>query len=75
MIMRRFYFTSDNHCDGDNPANDHCGNIRGARTVAQKVANELNETVYINDCETNDIIDVVFPDSILKQRFYGVENA
>lgn len=36
----------------------------GARTIAQKVANELNETVYINDCETNDIVDVVEPDSI-----------
>ena len=72
--MRRFYFTSDSHCDGDNPCNDHCGNIRGARTIAQKLANELDETVYINDCETGDIVDCIEPDSILDEISEPVES-
>ena len=42
--------------------NDHCGNIRGARTKAQKYANENNETVIINDCETDEMIDFIYPD-------------
>ena len=62
--MRRYYFDTESSAH-DSVCNDHCGNIRGARTIAQKAANELNETVYINDCETNDIVDVVYPDSIL----------
>ena len=66
--MRRYYFDTESSAP-DSVCNDHCGNIRGARTIAQKVANELNETVYINDCETNDIVDVVEPDSILTQGF------
>lgn len=57
--MKRFYFTNDNT---DNIMYDHCGNIRGARTKAQAYSNEYNETVYINDCETEDIVDVIFPD-------------
>lgn len=57
--MKRFYFTN---AEGDNIMNDHCGNIRGARTKAEKYAEEYNETVYINDCETDDIVDVIFGD-------------
>lgn len=55
--MKRFYFTDE---EGNNIINDHIGNIRGARTKAKKYAEEHNETVYINDCETDDIIDVIF---------------
>jgi hypothetical protein len=73
--MRRFYFTSENHCDGDNPCDDHCGNIRGARTIAKKLANELGETVYINDCEICDIEDCIEPDSILDETSESVENS
>lgn len=61
--MRRFYFDTETSAP-DSVCNDHCGNIRGARTIAQKLANELNEVVYINDCETNDIVESVFPDSV-----------
>lgn len=58
--MRRFYFTNE---DTENVANDYCGNIRGARTYAQKIANERNETIIINDCWTDEIEDFVDPDS------------
>lgn len=58
--MRRFYFTNE---DTENVANDYCGNIRGARTYAQKIANERNETIIINDCWTDEIEDYVDPDS------------
>ena len=57
--MKRFYFTNDN---AENIMNDHFGNIRGARTKAQKYANENNETVTINDCETDEMIDFIYPD-------------
>lgn len=59
--MKRYYFTTESSAP-DSCINDHCGNIRGARTKAQKYANEQAETVYINDCETEDIVDVIFPD-------------
>lgn len=58
--MKRYYFTTINS-EGESICNDHIGNIRGARTVAQKYSNQLNECVYINECETEDIIDVVYP--------------
>ncbi len=60
--MKRFYFTTETLSDGECPINDYCGNIRGARTYAKKHANELNEEIYINDCETEDIVDCVYPD-------------
>lgn len=28
--------------------------------MQKKYADELNENVYINDCETEDIVDVIF---------------
>lgn len=71
--MKRYYFDTENSAP-DSVCNDHCGNIRGARTIAHKVANELNEVVYINDCETNDIVESVFPDSILDETSEPVEN-
>ena len=58
--MRRFYFTNN---DAENVANDYCGNIRGARTYAQKIANERNEMIIINDCWTDEIEDYVEPDN------------
>lgn len=63
-VMKRYYFDTESSAP-DSVCDDHCGNIRGARTIAQKVANELNEVVYINDCETNDIVDCIEPDYIL----------
>ena len=57
--MKRFYFTNEN---ADNIMDDHIGNIRGARTKAQKYANENNETVIINDCKTDDMIDFIYPE-------------
>ena len=60
--MRRFYFTND---DAENIMNDHIGNIRGARAKAQKYANENDETVIINDCFTDEMVDFIYPDSFL----------
>lgn len=57
--MKRFYFTTYN---AENIMNDHLGNIRGARTKAQKYANENNKTVIINDFVTEDIVDFIYPD-------------
>lgn len=61
--MRVYWFTSENS-EGECVAYDHHGNIRGARKIAQKIANELQEDVYINLDE--DIYDVVFPEEVLK---------
>lgn len=58
--MRRFYFTNE---DMNDVADDYCGNIRGARTYAQKIANERHETIIINDCRTDNIEDFVDPDT------------
>ena len=58
-MAKRYYFTNEN---GDNIGNDHIGNIRGAKTVAKRLANELNCEVCINDCETEDMVDFVYPD-------------
>lgn len=60
--MKRFYFTTEESAP-DSIMNDHVGNIRGARTKAQRYANEHNETVIINDCETEDIVDFIYPDN------------
>ena len=54
--MKRFWFSND---DGDNIADDHIGNLRGAKIKAQKYANETQEDVYINLDE--DIVEVVWP--------------
>lgn len=40
---------------------EHQGNIRGARSIAQRLANDRNETVFINDVTTEDIVDCVWP--------------
>lgn len=61
-MAKRYYFTTDTYVDGENPCFDHIGNIRGSRALAKKVANEIKEVVYINDCETEDMVDCVFPD-------------
>lgn len=56
--MKRFYFTDEN---GDNIMNDHIGNIRGARRKAENyIVNNDCEVIYINDCETEDIVDCIF---------------
>lgn len=63
-MSRRFYFTNDN---GDNVASDYDGNIRGARAFAQTVANDRNETITINDFSTDEMVDFIYPDSILDE--------
>lgn len=60
--MKRYYFTTETECDGECSIPDYQGNIRGARSYAQKYANERNEEVFINDCETSDIVDCIYPD-------------
>ncbi len=57
--MKRFYFTNEG---AENVCNDHIGNIRGARTVAQRIANERQETITINDCDTEEMVDFIYPD-------------
>lgn len=57
--MKRYYFTD---YEGENVMYDHIGNIRGARSKAQKYANKSRKYVFINDCETDAIVDVVYPD-------------
>jgi len=57
--MKRFYFTNE---DAENVANDHIGNIRGARTVAKRIANKRQETITINDCDTEEMVDFIYPD-------------
>ena len=56
--MKRFYFTNE---DAENVANDYIGNIRGARTVAQRIANKRQETITINDCDTEEMVDFIYP--------------
>lgn len=46
----------------DDELYEHSGNIIGARKIAQRLANKRKETVFINDVETEDIVDCVFPD-------------
>lgn len=65
---RRFYFTND---EAENIMYDHIGNIRGARSKAKFYANLTSETVYIIDCETEDIVDVIFPDDLEEFRGLG----
>lgn len=57
--MRRFYFTS---LSSEEIGKDHIGNIRGARRYAKELANERKETIFINDCFTEEIEDCVNPD-------------
>lgn len=56
--MKRYYFTNDK-CD--NILDDYLGNIRGARTYAQRIANSLQQEIYINDCASDDIVDLINP--------------
>lgn len=67
-MKRPFYFTTETMCDGECTISDYSGNVRGARTYAKKYANELKETVYINDCITEDIIDCVYPDADKEEK-------
>lgn len=57
--MKRYYFTNE-YCN--NIMFDHCGYLKGAITKARKYANN-NETIVINDCETEDIVEFVHTDN------------
>lgn len=57
--MKRFYFTNEY---AENVYNDHIGNILGARTVAKMITNERQETIIINDCGTEEMLDFIYPD-------------
>lgn len=59
-MARRFYFTIAD--TAEDIGYDHIGNIRGAMTYAQKLANETGEEIVINDFSTDDIIDFAYPD-------------
>ena len=59
-MSRRFYFTNE---EAENIMNDYIGNIRGARSRAQFYADLFGEIIYINDCGTEDIVDVIFPEN------------
>ena len=59
-MSKRFYFMNGND---ENIANDHIGNIRGARTVAKRLANELGEYVIIIDWK-GDVVEFVYPDNV-----------
>lgn len=57
--MKGYYFTAEGV---DVEIYEHHGNIRGARTIAQRLANEMKKTIYINSIDTEDIVDVAWPD-------------
>lgn len=58
---RRFYFTND---EAENIMYDHIGNIRGARSKAKLYVKLTGETVYINDCESDEIVEVITPEDL-----------
>jgi hypothetical protein len=60
--VKRFYFTDEINGE-DCPLSDHIGQLRGAIKVAQQYADENNVVVYINDCGSEDIVEVVHPES------------
>ena len=55
--MMRYYFTDE---EGNEVISNHIGNIRGARKKARQATKQFNSNIYINDCETENIVDVVF---------------
>lgn len=57
--MERYYMTVERL---DDEIYEYCGDIDTAVKIAQRFANELKETVFINSVETEDIVDCVFPD-------------
>lgn len=57
--MKRYYMTAES---ADDELYEHQGNIRGARTISQRLANERKEAIFINDVETESIVDCIFPD-------------
>lgn len=56
---KRFYFTLAS--TAAEVGHDHIGNIRGARSKAQKIADKTHETVFINDIYTESIVECVYP--------------
>lgn len=60
--VKRYYFTDEINGE-DCPLDDHIGNIRGAIKVAQQYADENNVVVYINDCGSEGIVEVIHPES------------
>lgn len=55
--MKRYYLTCESL---DYDLYEHRGNIRGARREAEKYAEDLKETIYINDVSTEEIIECIF---------------
>lgn len=68
--MKRYYMTAEST---DEELYEHQGNIRGARTIAQRIANERNETIFINDVSTEDIVDCISPDFAAEKNGEGVK--
>lgn len=47
-MAKRYYFTNES---GEWISKEYIGNIRGARTAAKRLANELGEEIAINTCK------------------------
>ena len=57
-MKKRYWFTDEN---GENICVDYIGNIKGAITYAQKIANQKQKEIFIN-CG-DDIVDTVYCDN------------
>lgn len=68
-MSRRFYFTV---FDTSENIYTYLGNIRGARTCAQHIANSLGEMITINDFFTGDLVDFVRP-TFTEDDYYSPE--
>lgn len=60
-MSRRFYFTND---EAEDIMYHHIGNIRGARSKAKFYVSLTGETVIINDCESDEIVEVISPEDL-----------
>lgn len=55
ITIKRYYFTNEDSYD---IMYDRCEYLEGAITKARKYAKENNEIVVINDCATEDIVNL-----------------
>lgn len=55
ITIKRYYFTNGDSYD---IMFDHCGFLKDAITKAKKYAKENNEIIVINDCVTEDIVNL-----------------
>lgn len=55
ITIKRYYFTNGDSYD---IMFDHCEFLKDAITKARKYAKENNEIIVINDCATEDIVNL-----------------